>query len=764
MTRHRPDRAAGRDLDMPADVYASLVDSLFGEARSMFIGSAAASIGALVTAIKTGEPALYLCTLAIVTVAILRILDMRAYARRPPGERSAQEVRRWELRYAFGASVYVGLLGIFCLVAFLWTDDSVVHLISFGTVTAYLIGVSGRNFASNTLIVSQILCAGVPLVFALAWRGGYHWAVVFLVVAPLLLALKFIAAGLRATLLKAVINARDVSVLAERFDTALNNMPHGLAMFDRAKRLVVSNARLHELLRLSPEQLPDGTSADDLRRLCGSTGLVSARELAELDDVLAAEGGLPEREVPLETVDGRTLSLAFQKMPHGGWVTIVQDITERRAAEKKISHLASFDTLTDLPNRNALRERMLALGAEGVRYAVLFVDLDRFKHVNDTLGHRFGDDLLCCVARRLLAVSAAGVTVSRFGGDEFILIVPGAGAEEAGIVAGRAIRDLSLPYEIEHHKVIIGASVGIALADGADTDPDQLLRDADTALYVAKEEGRGRWCLFRPEMAIRAQKRRSLELELRSAVERGAFQLAYQPMWDLKDARFGTCEALLRWIHPERGFVSPAEFIPIAEETGLIVPIGRWVLIEACRECLAWPEHMRVAVNLSSVQFKYDDVAATVAEALSLTGLDPSRLEVEITESVLLEEGTRTRAALERIAALGVHISLDDFGTGYSSLSYLRSFRFHKVKIDRSFVAELVTDPTSRTLLQGIARLSFDLGMRVALEGVETEDQLRLLSSIAFIDEIQGYYFAKPMFAMAVRDLLAEDLARVADA
>ncbi len=747
-------------LEMPADVYASLVDSLFGEARSMFIGSFAASMGAAITAYKTGEWSLYACAALIVAVTAVRVLLMRIYLGRRSQPKSVADVRRWEVLYAIGAAVYVALLGVFCLITFVRTTDPFAHLISFGTVIAYLIGVSGRNFASNTLIVSQILCAGVPVVVGLVWMGGYYPIIIALVLAPLLLALKFISSGLRKTLLKAVVGARNVSVLASRFDTALNNMPHGLAMFHADGKLVVRNSRFLELLRLPAERLPEGIEADRLADACAEAGLVAADQADRLRHSLGAKPDAPLEDLLLDTTDGRTLSIAVQPMAAGGWVAIVQDITERRVAERKINQLATFDTLTGLPNRYALRRQMEDLARHEGRtsgYAVLFVDLDHFKQVNDTLGHQFGDALLCQVAERLRALAGPTLKLARFGGDEFIVIVPRGDASAAAVIAKRVIESLSAAYDVDKHKVIIGASVGIAIAGRGTSDPDQLLRDADTALYEVKNQGRGRWCFFRPEMAVKALTRRTLELDLRAAVETGSFQLAFQPLYDIHAGRFSTCEALLRWTHADRGAVAPSDFIPIAEETGLIVPIGRWVLIEACRECTGWPDDVKVAVNLSSVQFKQDDIASTVAEALAVSGLDPSRLEVEITESALLQEEASTIRALEQIRGLGVHISLDDFGTGYSSLSYLRSFRFNKVKVDRSFIRELATDASSRILLRGIARLSSELGMRVAVEGIETDEQLHLLAGFAGIDEIQGYYFSRPIASEPLRALLARE-------
>ncbi|HXM31860.1 MAG TPA: EAL domain-containing protein, partial [Xanthobacteraceae bacterium] len=427
--------------------------------------------------------------------------------------------------------------------------------------------------------------------------------------------------------------------------------------------------------------------------------------------------------------------------------------------EAKISHMARYDALTGLPNRTYFRDQLdKALGPtrhSGKSCAVLFIDLDQFKQVNDTLGHPCGDQLLCAVADRLRKIVRDTDVVARFGGDEFVVFQsPVKHPKEAAALAKNIVKWLEEPYDIEGHNVVIGASIGIAITPHEAISADHLLKNADMALYRAKSDGRGTWRFFEPDMAAQAQARRTLELDLRTALNNNAFKVFYQPLVNLKTRRISTCEALLRWPHPERGMIPPAEFIPIAEEMGLIHDISRWVLKQACAEATQWPNHVRVAVNLSPMQFRRGDVVGDVREALNVSGLEPGRLEVEITESVLLQDTPLTRAALHQLRELGVRISLDDFGTGYSSLSYLHSFPLQKVKIDRSFLEGLGSSDRPVTLLHGVARLSAELGMSVVVEGIETEEQLALISAEEGIEEAQGYLFSPPIPGRQIRKLL----------
>jgi diguanylate cyclase (GGDEF)-like protein len=743
----------------PAEIYISLVDSLFEDFRSLFVGSIAASVTALITAWKTGEFALYLCSLGIAIVACLRALDVRAFNEQRAQLTTVADARRWEARYVVGAAAHVALLGIWCLLAFVKTNDPFVQIFSFSLTLAYMIGISGRNFASSRLVNAQIICAGVPMTLALAMVGGAYYAIFAFVLAPFFATLKFISDRLRRVLLDAVIAGRDVSCLAARFDTALNNMPHGLCMFDASRRVVVANKRLAELLHVPSVMGGEALSARELISRSTAAGTLpasSAERLADEFERRLADKG--DDELYLGTEEGRTLALTFQPMPGGGSVVLFEDITERKTAEAKINQLARYDVLTDLPNRAFFRDQMDAAVAALRRrgpFAIHFVDLDEFKEVNDTLGHPCGDELLRAVAERLRKVVRETDVVARFGGDEFVILQQPLGhAREAATLAERVVAALGEPFQISGQEILVGASMGITLAPRDGSNADQLLKNADMALYRAKADGRRAWRFFEQGMDVMAQARRNLQVDLRNALAANALQVHYQPLLNLHAERISTCEALLRWPHPVRGMIPPGEFIPVAEETGLIVEIGNLVLREACLECTKWPGGVSVAVNMSPIQFRRGNVAKSVRDALEASGLPASRLEIEITESVFLDDTEMTRRWLQELQEIGVRISLDDFGTGYSSLSYLHSYPLNKVKIDRSFLNGVATSDRPLNLLYGVARLSAELGMTVAAEGIETAEQLALLAREPAIAEVQGFLIGAPMPNIDIRKLL----------
>jgi diguanylate cyclase (GGDEF)-like protein/PAS domain S-box-containing protein len=437
----------------------------------------------------------------------------------------------------------------------------------------------------------------------------------------------------------------------------------------------------------------------------------------------------------------------------------IMDVTAKRQAEARIAHMAHHDALTSLPNRVLFHERLdealLRVRRDRDKFAVLYLDLDQFKSVNDTLGHAAGDKLLMAVAERLRTCLRGSDMVARFGGDEFAVLQMGlAGPPEAGILAERIVTLLSEPYDIEGQQAVIGTSVGIALAPADGETSDQLLRNADMALYQAKEDGRCTFCFFQPGMGASLRAHHTLELDLRKALGASEFEVYYQPLVTLETGVICGFEALLRWHHPLRGMVPPAEFIPLAEEIGLIVPIGEWVLRQACAEAAGWPDDLKVAVNLSPVQFKKGNLPQMVFATLASTGLPAARLELEITESIFLAESKANLATLRRLRALGVSISMDDFGTGYSGLSYLRAFPCDKIKIDRSFISELSESADCMAIIKAITNLGSNLGIPTLAEGVETETQLAWLRE-AGCTEMQGYLFSRPVPASEIAELLS---------
>jgi len=553
---------------------------------------------------------------------------------------------------------------------------------------------------------------------------------------------------------------RELEIQNVRFDAAINNMSHGLTMFDGDARLIVCNRQYAEIYNLTPEQLRPGTSFWDMLRN-GAEDLPAQlpEEQQAREDLMRSviEGGRPFRE-HIKLPDGRVIAAVHHPMTGGGWLATHEDVTEQHQHHETIRHLARHDALTDLPNRVLFQEEMAKLDARLKRrekLAMVCVDLDHFKAVNDTLGHAIGDEVLVKTAQRLREAARETDFVARLGGDEFAVIVgPLDDPRHAGLVADRIVRSLAQPMLVEGKQIIIGASVGIALAPIDGRDSETLLRNADLALYRAKSEGRGTYHFFEQGMDDALQERRVLELGLRKAMAQGELRLVFQPVIGLGDNRISTLEALLRWDHPERGPIPPREFIPVAEETGLIVPIGEWALTEACRTAARWPEPVGISVNLSAIQFRHRGLVDCVQRALSASGLAPRRLELEITEALLASDTEMTLRVLHRLAAMGVKIAIDDFGSGYSSLSYLRSFPFDKIKIDRSFMNQLAGEGDSMAIVNAMIGLGRSLGMTTVAEGIETELQLDSVRRNG-CDEVQGFLFSAPLPASGIDALLA---------
>jgi diguanylate cyclase (GGDEF)-like protein/PAS domain S-box-containing protein len=553
------------------------------------------------------------------------------------------------------------------------------------------------------------------------------------------------------------------------FDVALNNMPHGLAMIDAEMRLIVCNQRYVGMFGMSAELVRPGATMREIIGHSVARGNYRHRNVTAEEHygnyvaALKAGGQVANRHL----ADGRIIKSTHESMPQGGWVVIYEDITERHRAEESIAHMARHDALTQLPNRVLLREKMAEglarVESAGEVMAVFYLDLDNFKGVNDTLGHPIGDKLLGTVAERVRGAVGEQDTVARLGGDEFAILQRNSSPHAAGALARRLVEIISEPMEIDGQEINTGVSIGIALAPNDGNAADHLMKCADLALYRAKAEGRGTFRFFEPDMDARIQQRRALEVDLRRALASGEFSLAYQPQINLASNEMIAMEALLRWNHAERGPVPPSEFIPLAEEMGLIIQIGEWVLRQACNEAARWPEPIKVAVNLSPVQFRNRGLVATVTHALAAARLAPHRLELEITEAVLLQDNEAVVTMLHQLRALGVRVAMDDFGTGYSSLSYLRSFPFDKIKIDRSFIKDIERNRDSAVIIRAIAGLGQSLGIDTTAEGIETEEQMEIVRR-AGCTEMQGYLASPPRPAADVPALIARFRREVAAA
>ena len=533
---------------------------------------------------------------------------------------------------------------------------------------------------------------------------------------------------------------------------AFGRLPQGLCAFDGQDRLLLANARYREIWSLPEYAVRPGTTLAEIMEHTLGCETEHSRSQPRLEP---GSEGTRKREWTLD--DGRVVEVVVSRRADGSCIALCEDVTELRDAHLRIAFLARHDLLTQLPNRAVLHEeldRAFMHVARGGELALLCLNLDRFKPVNDSFGHAVGDELLRQVAARLRACARSSDLVVCLAGDEFAIVQAGAQQPtSATVLAGRIIDSLSSVFDLDGQPVHISTSVGVAVAPFDGADAMSLLRSADLAMYRAKSDGRGTLRFFEPKMDADMRARRNLEADLRLALERGEFELAYQPQVNAASHVVCGVEALLRWRHPQLGVVSPLDFIGLAEDTRLIIPIGRWVLEQACRDAMMWPASVRVAINVSAVQFRHGSLLRDVLGALQLSGLPASRLELEITESVILADAQQALSTLREVHSLGVQVALDDFGTGYSSVSYLRDFPFDRIKIDRSFVRDVDTSSVTQAIIRAVVELSHSLGMSTTVEGIETPQQLQIVQQLG-CTEVQGYLVGRPCTAAEIVEVI----------
>ncbi|PAY04380.1 MULTISPECIES: bifunctional diguanylate cyclase/phosphodiesterase [Bradyrhizobium] len=684
---------------------------------------------------------------------------------------------RWPTVAAGGAIVgvgvaamhYTGMLGLELPARVVWSPGIVFASIAFGSLfgaLALVVATRGERLgitaAATGLLTVAIVSHHFTAMGAVTLFPDPTIVPDGLSVSPRVLSFMTAVAAfaiLGLSLIASILDRRAKTELHKQkvvLDTALENMSQGLCMFDADGRIMLFNERYSEMMGRSRVPLQGRLLIDVLQDL-HSVGEWDG-DPEELCEALIAEAKAGNSGTRIISRNERAIRVVDQPMKGGGWVATFEDITEWQQAQEQISHMARHDALTNLPNRTLFREQLekaSRLAKRSDQLAVLCLDLDHFKEINDTLGHPIGDALLREVARRLGECVTEHDTVARLGGDEFAIVQFCSNCEPSVVssLASVVVERIAAPYEIEGHQLVIGVSIGISLAPEDGKDPDELLQKADLALYRAKADGRGTYRFFETGMDARAQARRLLERDLRLALEHDEFEVYYQPIRDVEGDRVVAFEALARWNHSLRGLIAPNNFIPVAEETGLIVPLGEIVLRKACAEAARWPADIAVAVNLSPVQFKNPNLVSSVRAALDASGLSPDRLELEITESVLLQNSEATLTVLHELRGFGVRISLDDFGTGYSSLSYLRSFPFDKIKIDRSFVTDLATREDSMAIVRAVTGLGKSLGIVTTAEGVETDTQFDLLRQEG-CTQAQGYLFSPPRPAADVAKML----------
>lgn len=744
--------------------YIGFVDELLVEPKWLIIYGAAATLTGILAAIAARKPVLWFYAGLIFITLLARLAIMICHARGRPSA-DYQTAKKYETAYAWGVVSFMGVLSTWTFVAFWTTDDAFTRLLTLSATISYAFGMLARSFAIDRGINAQIAIAFIPLSGAMIVAGGFYPLLIPFLLLPLFLSIK--ASSVR---IKGVFGAEqearnEAAMLAARLDTAVNNMSHGLCMFDVEGRLIFSNNRTSSLFNASDECFTLGMDVNAFLHKLTEIGAVGVAQLPDLSAALLRRGDdLEDVLVAVDTRDNRFLEISARPMSGNGAVFVIQDVTARRNAEQIIDRMARFDAVTQLPNRRHFEEQLskaLRERRDGEKVIVMFLDLDDFKQVNDSLGHGAGDELLVEVANRLRAVVSSQDLVARWGGDEFtILRLSSGAAEETASIAAQILKEVERPAIIAGGEVIAGISIGSAVAPEDGRTSEAILSKADMALYAAKAEGRRGWRPFEKTMDTKVHIRRLIELDLRSAVANDEIEAYYQPIINVAKAKVVSFEALARWTHPLRGRLSPAEFIPVVEALGLMNDMGTNLLRRACIACASWPDGLRVSVNLSPSQLKTGKILKTVEEALSAANLPSSRLELEITESALLDDKGTVSSTIQALRAMGIRISLDDFGTGYSSLSYLLSFPLDRIKLDRSFTLGLGLHERSSILVESVANMSRKLGMSVLVEGVETDHQLKVIERLGTVSEVQGFLFSPAVPSHEVGKLFSTDWRR----
>ncbi len=743
---------------MPAIDYVSMVRAVYGDRRAMFVAVLSCALGAGASAYKTGSWTLWAIAIVFVLIGLGRFVSITRFIAAKVGPADVEAAEKWELKATFWAALMALTCGVWCVFSFLVVGDAFAELISMTTTVACMVGIVTRNYGLERMLDIQLAIAVGLLCGSLLFKGDVYYPLLGVLLFPMLFGFKFLAKDVRRTMLSAVHARVEASRLAAELDTALDTMHHGLAMLDAGGLITVVNGRAEQVFDSFVPGNWAGRSFAALIASAASRGSIPQRSAEQLMGVVNGQRG---GKVILKLANSRFSEVTVSARS-GRVVLLFEDITERVRAEERINFMAHYDALTGLPNRGYfaqqvgadLERRRMAPGPETAM--LMIIDIDDFKHVNDTAGHLIGDRLLVEAADRLKAAVGMRGLVARLGGDEFIVYRSGdVLAEEAERDAETILAAFKAPFPIMGESLSTNVSIGIVISGDAEDDLDGMMTRADLALYKAKGSGKAQAQMFRDEMDTAYRYRQRLKAELRACVEAGGLSLVYQPLIDLKTRRVVGCEALARWTHPTLGSIPPSLFIPVAEETGLITDISRWVLRTAAAECRNWPGDISVSVNISARDFRNADVEEMVLEALARSGLPPHRLEVEVTETALIEEKETATKILSALGKRGIGIALDDFGTGYSSLSYLQALPFTKLKVDRSFVMDIGVNPRSLKLLSNVAQLGKDINLIVTAEGVETEEQLALIQAHTKVDQIQGYLFGVPLPKREVAELIA---------
>jgi len=750
-----------RDQNVPTDVYLSFVSSLFDNRFTLFTGMVVHILTFVTVYVQTGASFYLALCGCFVLIFAFRLHSFFLFDREDKASLTREQIAAWERRYVLGGASTMAILGIGSGYAMLAFKDTFAELACISVAMATMVSIVGRNYGSRLAVDLQTLACCAPMVIGSLLAQDIFKALLSLMLVPFWLTTRAMANGVREFLYENVIASREMAKIADRFDTALSNMTHGLLMLNPNNRIEVVNRKACELLNLGDRSRLTGCDLDVVLRygvrhtfVDGSMPNLLQRQLSQLTQ------GLSNRAV-MHFSEDLVLEFSAKRRDEGGVVLIFEDVTARVRADRKILHMARYDSLTGLPQRGyfteLVSERMERPGEFGATVGLMILDVTDFKHVNDLKGHLIGDKLLVAVAARLTELAAGKAVVGRLVGDHFICFFPNVENNRDLEAQMRELHSAACgSFEVLGSQIPVVFSAGAVILGSAEMKTDEWPVKLDIALFESKARSRGQFTLFAEEMDARYLERQRLKADLRAAVDQHGITVVYQPMFTPDGRKLACCEALARWHHPEKGPIAPNIFIQIAEEMGIVSVVTHQVLQAACTECLTWPDTIGVSVNLSVHDLRQADLAVTVERILKETGLSARRLHLEVTESSLIEELSAARAVLDALRALGITISIDDFGTGFSSLSYLDTLPVDVVKIDRSFVRDIGEDQRRLKLLRGIVNLARGLDIGIVIEGVESREQLSLIRKHNCADLVQGYVFSRPIAGHAIAALAEE--------
>jgi diguanylate cyclase (GGDEF)-like protein len=714
---------------------------------AFFYGKISAAAASLITFVLTNEYSLLFISLAIMVIMAFDVGNIKSHKRLIDSK--SESMGSWKVQYIFLSTSFTLAIGLWCFFCFTMTKDPFVHLLCISVTMGNILSLISRNFMSEKILTMQLIAVAIPVVLGLPAYGDFRSIILCAFFLPLFASVKDISARLRNIFNRMENQSNEKDAFGGQLNEALESMSHGLMMFDDEMRLKIINKTARQILAIGDEINCYSKKLHEISRLI-DTQRPLVNRVRILQETLAKRLNHKTVAKVFKISQSQYVELSIKLRDEGGCVLVIEDVTQRIEYQNRINQLAKYDELTGLCNRTHFIQQTKHLLREktpGQSVSILFFDLDDFKRINDTLGHEAGDHILTTVGERARQILPKKSICARYGGDEFVAYIENKQLNGISIneLAEKLVKEISADVIFNNQRVKFGASVGISKYPSDGTTIDRLLKLADLALYAAKASGKNTYSEFTKELEESLQKRVLLEEDLTKAIKTNSLELHFQPIHSTRTNEPQVFEALTRWKRNGKDNISPAEFIPIAEDLGLISEIGNWTLFEACRICKTWPKHISVAVNLSAVQFRVGSISDIVKGALSESGLEPERLEIEITETAVLNDMEHAILVLEELSSIGVRISLDDFGTGYSSLSYLHKLPLDKLKIDKSFVDDLIENNRSRTLLKGITVLGKALELKIVVEGVESSDQFELLKNRYEVDFVQGFYFSKAL-------------------